>query len=54
MPDDDIAQSDQDIVRLAQAEQEAGVPDIQTAQAAADAKHRMDGEGESESAAHPS
>ena len=56
MPETDpMTASDEDVVRLAQAEQDAGVPDVQTAQAAADAKTRLAAQdGESESAAHPS
>ncbi len=38
---DPTAASDEEIVGLAQAERDAGVPDVQTAQAATDAKSRL-------------
>lgn len=52
---DPATPGDDDVVRLAQAERDAGIPDIQTAQAAAEAEKRLTAQdGEAESAAHPS
>lgn len=47
--------SDADVIALAQAERDAGVPDQQTAAAAPDAAARLSGNSdESEAGAHPS
>ena len=55
MPDNNTASNDEDVVRLAQAERDAGIPDLQTAEAAADARQRSAArDDEGESAAHPS
>ncbi|WP_375390734.1 hypothetical protein [uncultured Sphingomonas sp.] len=52
---DPTVPSDDDIVRLAQAERDAGVPDVQVAQAAAEAEKRLAARnGEIDSGAHPS
>jgi hypothetical protein len=44
--------SDAEVIKLAEAERDAGVPDVQTAEAAAAAKQRTCDDGEPE--AHPS
>lgn len=44
--------SDEDVIKLAEAEGDAGVPDVQTAAAADAAKERRGSDGEDE--AHPS
>ena len=53
METDPTNPADDDIVRLAQAERDAGVPDMQPAAAAADAKRRQ-GDTAAEVEAHPS
>lgn len=45
--------ADDELMRLAQAERDAGVPDVQTAAAAAEAKQRQHDSGD-EVEAHPS
>ncbi|WP_375421544.1 hypothetical protein [uncultured Sphingomonas sp.] len=42
MSDQDSATSDAEVIKLAEAERDAGVPDMQTAEAAAAAKRRLD------------
>lgn len=55
MQTDPEKMTDDEVVALAQAERDAGVPDMQTAEAAAEAKQRLPtGGGEGESEAHPS
>ena len=55
MESDPKKMSDAEVIALAQAERDAGIPDQQTAAAAADAKLRTaDRDGDSEVEAHPS
>ncbi len=53
METDPTKNADENIVRLAQAERDAGVPDVRTAAAAADARQRRD-DTNAEVEAHPS
>lgn len=53
METDSAKMADDKIVELAQAERDAGVPDVQTAAAAADAKQRQH-DSDAKVEAHPS
>lgn len=53
METDPAKMTDDELVKLAQAERDAGVPDLQTAAAAAEAKQRQHDSG-AEVEAHPS
>ena len=52
METDPAKMSDSEVIKLAAAERDAGVPDVQTAEASAAAKRRLQGLEEPE--AHPS
>lgn len=52
MEADPAKMSDAEVIKLAEAERDAGVPDVQTAEASAAAKRRTRDNGDSE--AHPS